>query len=381
MACRVTALILAAGLSSRMKRFKPLLPLGGMTALERIVRTYREAGVENVRVVVGHRHEDLEPALARLGARSVLNPDYREGMFSSVVAGIATLGRETDAFFVHPVDLPLVRTATIIRLVRAYRHSRADLIYPTFLDRRGHPPLISGRHAQAIAGWRGEGGLRNSLDRWEPTAQDVPVIDEMVLRDMDTPDVYHILAERAERLNIPTPDECRALLMLYEVQEEVIRHCSEVARVAVEMGEQLNRAGCRLDLPLLTAAGLLHDLARHEPDHAMSGARILRSHGFPSTASLVASHMDLIVNESRPVREAGILYLADKLVCGDRRVSLQERFGPALERHAESPEIIEKVRGRLRAARIILQRMERVLGHPLADSWPGGLPEPLDHAG
>lgn len=381
MACRVTAIILAAGLSSRMKQFKPLLPLAGMTALERIVRTYREAGVEDVRVVVGHRHEELEPVVASLGGRSVLNQNYREGMFSSVVAGIGTLGQEADVFLVQPVDVPLIRAATIRRLLQAYRQSRADLLYPCFLGRRGHPPLIDGRHAKIIAGWQGEESLRTVLARWESTAREVPVADEMVLCDMDTPEVYHSLAARAERQEIPSTAECRALLTLFDVEEQIVRHGREVAQVAAEIGEQLNRAGCRLDLPLLNVAGRLHDLARHEPDHALSGARILREHGFASAARIIASHMDLIVNESRPVCEAEVLYLADKLVSGDQRVSLMERFGPALERHAGNPEIIGKVRGRLLTARIIRQRVEQVLGHPLAEASPGASPEAVRHGG
>ena len=181
MAERVTALVLAAGLSSRMQQFKPLLPLGGVTALERIIRTFREAGVSDVRVVVGHRHEVLEPLVEKLGGRPVLNRNYQEGMFSSVIAGIGSLAPEVDAFFVQPVDVPLVRPSTIRSLLQVHHQTHNDLIYPSFLGRRGHPPLIAGRHAQAIAGWRGDGGLQAILARWEESAQNVSVADELVL--------------------------------------------------------------------------------------------------------------------------------------------------------------------------------------------------------
>ena len=381
MADSVAAIILAAGLSSRMKQFKPLLPLGGVSALERIVRTFREAGVTNVRVVIGHHHEELEPVIESLGVRPVLNRRHQEGMFSSVIAGINTLNPEVDAFFIQPVDVPLVRAATICRLLQVYRQSRGDLLYPCFLGRRGHPPLIAGRYARAIARWRGAGGLRTILARWEQTALEVAVADDLVLCDMDTPDAYQSLAARAERLEIPSQTECRALLTIFGVDERIILHGRAVARVAVGLGELLNRAGCRLDLPLLAATGLLHDLARQEPDHAMSGARILREQGFASAARIIASHMDLIVNESRPVCEAEVLYLADKLVCGERKVSLMERFRPALERHTDQPEIIRKVRGRLLTAQIIQQRLESVLGHPLAETPSPASPEPFRHAG
>ena len=194
---RVVAIVLAAGLSSRMKQFKPLLPLGGVTALERVVRTFYEAGVADVRVVIGHRFEELEPVIERRGARPVMNRSYLDGMFSSVVAGIGSLDSQVDAFFVLPVDVPLVRPETIRHLLQVYGQSRADLLYPCFLGRRGHPPLIAGRHAQAIADWEGEGGLRAALARWGATALEVTVADDLVLCDMNTPDAYQSLVARA----------------------------------------------------------------------------------------------------------------------------------------------------------------------------------------
>jgi len=380
MANKVVAIVLAAGLSSRMKQFKPLLPLGGVSALERVVRTFREAGVTDVRVVIGHRHEELEPVIESLGVRPVLNRRHREGMISSVTAGINTIDPEADAFFVQPVDVSLVRAATIRRLLQVYRQSRADLLYPCFLGRRGHPPLIAGRHAKAIASWGGAGGLRAVLARWEQTALEVAVADDLILCDMDTPDAYQSLAARAERLGIPSQAECRALLTLLGVEEQIIRHGREVARVAAELGERLNRAGFHLDLPLLAAAGLLHDLARHKPDHALAGARLLRELDFGAVADLVASHMDIVFSFQEPINAAAVLFLADKLVNGDQSVSLTERFRVALERYADQPEIIRKVRDRLATAQNIQQRLESLLGHPLVEMLKPVAPAIIKHA-
>lgn len=369
MADSVTAIVLAAGFSSRMGEFKPLLPLGGVPALERIVRTFREAGVADVRVVVGHRHEELKQVIERGGGRVVRNRRYQEGMFSSVAAGIRTLGPEVEAFFVHPADVPLVRGATVRRLMEVRRLSQNDVIYPSFLGMRGHPPLVSGRHARAIAGWRGEGGLRGALARWEASALEVAVADEMILRDMDTPDAYRGLAEQAERLEIPSPAECRVLLTIVcGVDERIVLHGQAVARLAVMLGEELNGAGCRLDLPLLAAAGLLHDVARQEPDHARAGAQLLAELGFRAVADLVARHMDLPFTAGEPISEAALLFLADKLVSGERLVSLGQRFNPVLARFAAQPEILRKVQARLATARLIQQRVEGVLGRPLTDT-------------
>jgi molybdenum cofactor cytidylyltransferase len=367
MAGNVVAIVLAAGFSERMGGFKPLLPLGGVTILERCVTLFQEVGIGDVRVVTGHRGEELEPLLARLGVRAIKNYRHREGMFSSVVAGVATLGAEVDHFFVLPVDVPLVRTATVRRLLELCRKD-ADIIYPRFMGKRGHPPLIAGRHAREIAGWNGDGGLKAALVQWEAAAMDVDVADGNILLDMDTPDDYRLLREKVELMEIPTPEECRALMEnVLHVGDNIVRHGRAVAEVATRLGEELNRAGCCLDIPLLEAAALLHDLAKGEPDHARSGARLLGEMGFAAVAGPVATHMDITITESETITVGELLYLADKMVQGERRLSPEERFRTKMERYSGDPAILDVITGRLNTALEIRRRIETLLGRPLTE--------------
>jgi CTP:molybdopterin cytidylyltransferase MocA len=364
----VVAIILAAGFSERMDAFKPLLPLKGITILERNITLFQEVGIEDVRVVTGHRGKELEPLLTRLGARAVPNPRYPEGMFSSVAAGVTTLGSEADAFFILPVDVPLVRTATIRRLLHFYRQEQREVIYPRFLGKRGHPPLIAGKHAREISAWQGGGGLREALAQLEPVALDVDVVDENILLDMDTPEDYKLMQVKVERLEIPTREECRVLLEnVLCVADKIIRHGRVVAQVATSLGLELNRAGCYLDIPLLEAAGLLHDLAKGAPDHARSGARILGEMGFGVVAELVDTHMDITIAEGETISAKEVLYLADKMVQGERRLATEERFRAKLERYAGDPDILNMITGRLKTAMAIQKRIESILGHPLAE--------------
>ena len=105
---RIAAIVLAAGYSSRMGEFKPLLPIGDTTILERVVTTFREADIRDIRVVIGHRSAELLPLVERLQVRPVLNERYNEGMFSSVIAAVSSLEENIEAFFLLPVDIPLV---------------------------------------------------------------------------------------------------------------------------------------------------------------------------------------------------------------------------------------------------------------------------------
>jgi len=364
----VAGLILAAGYSSRMGEFKPLLPLAGVSALERAINLFRSAGVADVRVVTGHRAEELTPLLQRLQVRAVANPRFDAGMFSSVAAGFASLEAEIAACFVLPADLPLVRPATVRALLQTFISEPAEVLYPCFGGERGHPPLIEGRLARRLPAWQGDGGLKSALEAEAGSSRELAVVDELILRDMDRPDDFAALQRRAQRWEIPSRAECRALLALsYAPDDPVVRHSEAVATLAVELGTMLNDAGGMLDLELLEAAGLLHDLARREPMHAWIGAERLRDLGFAAAAELVASHMDLPLPRQTTIDAAEVLYLADKLVLEDRRVPLMERFSNVRERFAETPEIAAKIAGRLETARTIETRLEQILGSALSE--------------
>lgn len=359
---RLVAFILAAGFSSRMGKFKPLLPLGDTFVLERAVAMFRNAGIKDIRVVTGYRAFKLEPVLRELGVRGIKNSRFEEGMFSSVQAAVQTLDAAVDAFFILPVDIPLVRSTTVYALIETFHKRDPDVVYPCFLAERGHPPLIAGHLANDILRWSGNGGLKAFLARWETGAVEVAVPDENVLLDMDQEEDYQIMKEKAKAPDIPTAEEGQALLMIYNTEEKILRHGQAVADVAVKLGEALNSAGCRHNLALLKAAGLLHDIAKGQPNHAKKGEEIIRSWGFLTVSDVVGAHTDINLNEDQPIREKEILYLADKLVRGAQVVSLQERFSTAQQRYACDAEISQNVEKRLQDALKIQEHVASILG-------------------
>ena len=122
------------------------------------------------------------------------------------------------------------------------------------------------------------------------------------------------------QLDIPTPDECEAILDELQVFANIVRHGRRVAEVAEKLTVQLNDAGLHLNVALVKAAAILHDLAKGRPDHAREGERILEDLGFPEVARVVGLHMDCDFEKNAALDEAAIVYLADKLVQGDRIV-------------------------------------------------------------
>jgi molybdenum cofactor cytidylyltransferase len=361
----IAALILAAGYSTRLGALKPLLPLGEATVIGEVVQRFRTAGIEDIRVVTGHRAQELAPVLDHLKVKEIFNPDFHQGMLASVRVGVRSLEPGVTAFFLQPVDVPLVKPRTVTGLLHRYRRGEARIIYPCFQGLRGHPPLISLTCvADLPLNW--EGGLGAFLSRYDGEALDLEVIDEAVLLDCDTPEDYRRLLSQKSRENLPTGRECKAIWDRHRIPESLRRHGRLVAGLAGILANHLNCAGLGLSVPLAVAGGYLHDLAKGQADHAGVGAGILEDLGYSRVARLVASHKDIQVDE-QSITEMELLYLADKFIAGDRLVTLKERFCRALTKFGDQPEALAAINKRLKDAQLIQRRMEEVLGISLEE--------------
>ncbi len=187
---KIASIVLAAGYSSRMGIFKPLLKFGEFTAVKTVVNTHKSSGVDDIIVVTGYRGSEVMNELRDADVKCVLNENYSRGMFSSVLKGVGALDENTAAFFVQPVDVPLVKKRTIEVLKYKYLEYDKGIIYPVFCEEKGHPPLIDCKYKQAIADSNGDGGLKKILENYKDDSLDVPVFDETILMDMDTKKDY-----------------------------------------------------------------------------------------------------------------------------------------------------------------------------------------------
>jgi CTP:molybdopterin cytidylyltransferase MocA len=197
----MAAVILAAGHSRRMGRFKPLLKLGDRSVIERAVSLFREAGLNDIRVVAGHAMDLLVPLLEELGVRIIANLNYDEGMFSSVTAALKNLEPDIQALFILPADIPLVSIRTIHSLLKQHEEYPDRILIPSFHGKRGHPVLIPAHCFEAIRQWHGEHGLKGALGQFSDSTVSIPVDDRNILFDLDTPDDY----EKAKRLCTANP--------------------------------------------------------------------------------------------------------------------------------------------------------------------------------
>ena len=191
---RIHGLILAAGLSSRMGTFKPMLPLRGKTVIENSIDSMLLAGVEEIVVVLGYKGYVLESLFkaSYMGDRLtvVYNQDYAEtDMLTSIKIGLKAIS-PCDAFFLLPGDMPVIDKETYLSLYAAAPKDRPAITFPTLQGYRKHPPLIDSDFIQGILAYEGDQGLRGFWKLHEDSIHTLAVDDQGCSTDLDTPKQY-----------------------------------------------------------------------------------------------------------------------------------------------------------------------------------------------
>jgi len=187
---RIAAVVLAAGRSARMGAVNKMIAEIGGRPLVRIAAEQALASrASPVIIVTGHQRERIEAALAGLPVRFVHNPDYAEGLGTSLKAGIAAVPQEADGAIVCLGDMPQVDAALIDRLIAAFDPERGALIaVPSIDGRRGNPVVWARRFFHDLMAIQGDIGARHLIGTYAEAVAEVPVAGEAALTDVDTPE-------------------------------------------------------------------------------------------------------------------------------------------------------------------------------------------------
>ena len=381
----IAIIILAAGLSKRMGAFKPLLPVGNATAIMRCVKIAAEAGVSDIIIVTGHNAQELEAVFnndlpgiqgSEKLSNNTLDPEiihlihndnYDEGMFSSVQTGVSLLKEISatqsalDAFFILPADCCAVDVATLQKLIQEFKENKGiSVVRPVYHGKRGHPPLVPARYVGQLLLYGGADGLKGFL-RQLPTLE-VEMDDPGSLLDMDTPEDYAALLGHLGLRGYPDRARCAKLLEKYNAPQDIVSHGEHVAALALDYARSMQKHGVLLDTELLESACLLHDIARSEPHHAKAGMELLLREGYPKTAILVGSHMDLQGGAPGDVGEGELLYLADKLCRRGKLVSLEDTEREIASKYPAGSEAYSNAMKRISDAREICDTLKERYG-------------------
>lgn len=178
------ALITAAGMSSRMKSFKPLMEIQGMSMTHRLIHIFQKSGIREIVVVTGYQAEKLEAALKNTGVVCIRNENYAATqMFDSVKLGLGEIYGRCDAVFFSPVDVPLITVHTV-KKVRDF--GEGSIRIPVCCGQDGHPVYIENQLIPRILEYHGNQGLRGAMKLDGELIRRVPVDDPGILMDADT---------------------------------------------------------------------------------------------------------------------------------------------------------------------------------------------------
>ena len=246
----IGAVIVAAGMSSRMGDFKPMLNIGAISIAQRIVATLRQAGAQHIVVVTGFNADMLERHLSGNGLVFLRNDDYAStDMFTSAKIGLAYLQDKCDALLFTPVDIPLFTADSVRALIAA----QAEITIPVYGGEEGHPIFLASHLVPSLLQWSGDGGLRDALKALDVDICHVPVRDAGILHDADTPQDYQaLLAYHNEQLarteisvtlvrELPFFDEKIAMLLALIAETGSVRIACTRMQISYSTGWNLIR--------------------------------------------------------------------------------------------------------------------------------------------
>jgi CTP:molybdopterin cytidylyltransferase MocA len=193
---RVGAVVLAAGSSSRMGEAKQLLPLADSTVLEQTLDNLLAAKVDEVVLVLGSSAETIRQRIAELPRKHLkilVNPEYGQGMATSLRAGLAALDANMEAALIVLADQPFIRTETFDRIMDEYRRSAAQIVIPMFQGFRGNPVLLDRSVFHEVMALRGDIGCRAIFGNHLDGIIKQEVNDIGILLDIDNKDDYERL--------------------------------------------------------------------------------------------------------------------------------------------------------------------------------------------
>ncbi len=186
------AIVLAAGKSSRLQKFKPLLPLSNKTIIEHTVSSLYNI-CSDVFVVCGYRHGDIAKVLSGFEKiKMILNKDYQSGMFSSVIEGVKNISSER--FFIIPADMPFVKEITYKELLEV----DSEIVIPSFNGKKGHPVLFSKKLIPELLNCINVFSLKDFIAKKTFVLKEVN--DNGILFDIDTKENYDFALKYFENL-------------------------------------------------------------------------------------------------------------------------------------------------------------------------------------
>lgn len=195
----IAAIVLAAGRAERMGEPKVLLPWNAQhSIIEHITHQLIRTELHMVTVVTGWYARQVKQRVQAIGATPVHNPAYKTtGMITSLQAGLRALPDNIAAALIVLGDQPRIQPKTIVQLTNAYAQGQGTLIAPTYQSQRGHPILVDRQYWADFLNLHSHLFPRTVIDAHQAHLLQIPVENDSILQDIDTPQDYHNARQRA----------------------------------------------------------------------------------------------------------------------------------------------------------------------------------------
>jgi len=191
----IVAVVLSAGESSRMGRPKALLPVDGVRFIEKIVTALKSTRVAKIIAVLGHDADEMRRQIGDLPVTMVVNPNYKRGQLSSLVAAINSIqsskdSASVDGILVHLVDHPYINPDLVNLMIDRFHETKKLIVVPRYQGRRGHPVIFSSALFAELLAAPLDQGAKTVVHAHRDDTLEIDTEDEGVTIDIDTPEEY-----------------------------------------------------------------------------------------------------------------------------------------------------------------------------------------------
>lgn len=214
MVSMISAILLAAGEAKRMGKPKQLMPLGEKTILEHSLDNLLGSKVGEVIVVVGYEAEAVAKKVATRPVRIAVNPDYKQGMSTSLVKGLDLVSDGAKAIMVALADQPFISSQVINQLINEFETHKKGIAVPVYKGKRGHPIIFAIKYKAELLRLSGDTGGKAIIDQHPDDVLEVAVDSEDIHIDIDDMKSYEkekkkIRSSKSETKGIRNDQETR----------------------------------------------------------------------------------------------------------------------------------------------------------------------------
>jgi molybdenum cofactor cytidylyltransferase len=196
----LSAIVPAAGMSTRLGRNKLLLPFKGQPLIAHAVDTLMASKVDEIIVVLGHEGDQVRAAIENRGVRFVENTDYRLGLSTSVRAGFAAVSVQTTGIMIYLADQPLLEAGEVDFLIGALAEAgkaNKSIVVPFFRGQRGNPVIVEATYKASLLAITGDTGCRRLIKQNPGQVLTIEMETDHVVRDIDTIEAYDRMVAEA----------------------------------------------------------------------------------------------------------------------------------------------------------------------------------------